>query len=441
MSIQSFKLLTSRRFFPLFLTQFFGAFNDNIFKNALVILITYRLAVHPGDNAQLLVTLAAGLFILPFLLFSALAGQLADKYEKSHLMRIIKLAEIFIMLLACLGFYFQNMPLLMTVLFLLGVQSTFFGPLKYAVLPYHLRENELVSGNALVETGTFLAILIGTILGGILILKDTGVLMVCLFTLIVAVAGWWSSRFIPPALAAAPALKIRYNVFSQTLDIVRYSRRSKAVFLSILGISWFWLVGATFLSQFPTFAKQTLGADSGVVTLFLTLFSVGIGLGSMLCSRLSRGKINATFVPFAALGMTLFIVDLFFASRNMDIANAPLQLATVQQFLSSFTGWRIVTDLLLMAICGGVYIVPLYVIMQSWSEESHRSRTIASNNVMNALFMVIAALTTVVMLATGFSVTQIFLMVGIANGFVAICIRKLLPEASIKSSKGSSLGI
>lgn len=430
MSIPSSKLLTSRRFLPLFLTQFFGAFNDNIFKNALVILITYRIAVQTGDNAQLLITLAAGLFILPFLLFSALAGQLADKYEKSRLISFIKLAELILMVLASLGFYLQNITLLMMVLFLLGVQSTFFGPLKYAMLPFHLHKDELIAGNALVESGTFLAILIGTILGGILILSHAGVLMVCVLTLAVAISGWLSSRYIPRALAAAPQLKISYNIFSQTWDMLNYSRKSKDVFLSILGISWFWLIGATFLSQFPTFAKVTLSADGGVVTLFLTLFSIGIGLGSQLCSKIMRGRIEATYVPLAALGMTIFMVDLFFASRNIS---ATTHLASVGQFLSHLSSWRIMADLLLIAILGGVYIVPLYAILQSRSEESHRSRTIAGNNVVNALFMVVAALVTVLLLAIGFSVPLVFLTAGIANAFIALYICKLLPDALVKS--------
>ncbi len=432
-SPQPSNLLTKRRFLPLFLTQFFGAFNDNIFKNALVILITYRLAVQTGDNAQILITIAAGLFILPFLLFSGLAGQLADKYEKSRLIVIIKMAEIVLMLLAGLGFYLQNVYLLITVLFLLGVQSTFFGPLKYAILPYHLRENELVSGNALVEAGTFLAILIGTILGGLLILVNAGMFIVCVLTVFIAFAGWFSSRYIPLAPAAAPELKVSYNIFSQTWHMLGHARQSKDLFLCILGISWFWLIGAIFLSQFPTFAKDILHAQNTVVTLFLTIFSVGIGVGSLLCSRILRGKVDASYVPLAAIGMTIFMIDLFFASRHVAKPFQGETLTTFLQFFREANNWRISFDLLLIAICGGLYIVPLYTILQTRSEQNHISRTIASNNVMNALFMVIAAVATIIMLAQGFSVTEVFLTAAIVNAFVAVYICRLLPEALIKS--------
>ena len=429
---QSANLLTSKRFLPLFLTQFFGAFNDNIFKNALIILITYRLAAQTGENAQILITIAAGLFILPFLLFSALAGQFADKYEKSRLIILLKIAEIVLMGLAALGFYLQSVDFLMGVLFLLGVQSTFFGPLKYAILPYHLKENELITGNAFVEAGTFLAILIGTILGGVLILAHAGLFMVCALTLLVAGAGCFSSYYIPQAPSAAPGLKVSYNIISQTKAILKNSHQSKDIFLCIVGISWFWLIGATFLSQFPTFVKQTLGAESGVVTVFLTVFSLGIGMGSLLCNRLLRGRIDATYVPIAALGMTVFMLDLFFASQQIS-SHTVEHLISVSQFLQMGNSWRILGDLFLISVCGGLYTVPLYAMMQSRSKESHRSRVIASNNIMNALFMVAATIITVILLSLGFSVTHVFLIAAIANALVAAYICRLLPEALIKS--------
>jgi len=425
-------LLKTRRFLPLFLTQFLGAFNDNAFKNALVILITYRIATQSSISTEILITLAAGIFILPFFLFSALAGQLADKFEKSRLIRITKLAEIILMAIAMMGFLTKSVFLLMLVLFLLGAQATFFGPIKYAILPTHLREDELVSGNAFIEAGTFLAILTGTILGGILILMNAGAVTVSILCILVAISGWLSSIYIPRAAAAVPELKIGYNIIQQTLDILRFSAKSHDIFLCILGISWFWLIGATFLSQFPTFAKNTIGADGHVVTLFLSVFSIGIAIGSMFCNRLLKGRVHATYVPLAALGMTIFMVDLFFASTQITSSNGA-QLISASQFLVTLTGWHILIDLLLIAICGGLFIVPLYAILQIRSAESHRARVIASNNVMNALFMVAAAILTSLMFILHFTVPQIFLAAAIGNAIVAIYICKLLPDALIKS--------
>ena len=427
-----FHLLRTRRFWPLFGTQFLGAFNDNLYKNALVILITYVAAEKAGVNAQILVTAAAGIFIFPFFLFSAAAGQLADKYDKARLIRIIKLAEIFLMAGAGIGFYLENVWWLMTVLFLMGTQSAFFGPIKYGILPDHLREDELIAGNGLIEAGTFVAILTGTLVGGLLILAQGGVAWVSALVLSVAAAGFAFSLVIPPARPAAPRLRIRYNLFTETWNILRYSAEHRQVFLSIMGISWFWLIGATFLSQFPTYAKTILGGNEQVVTLFLTLFSIGIGAGSLLCNRLLKGRIDASFVPLGALGMTVFMVDLFFASQSA-FALPEQGLIGAGEFLSRFAAWRIVIDLFLISLCGGIYIVPLYAIMQTRSEASHRARTIASNNVMNALFMVVAALGTILMLTLGFSVTQVFLVVAVMNAFVALFICRLLPNALVLS--------
>lgn len=425
-------LLNTRRFLPLFLTQFLGAFNDNAFKNAIVILITYHLATQTGMNSALLVTLAAALFVLPFLLFSALAGQLSDKYEKSRLIRIIKLAEVLLMVIATIAFMMNSVFLLMSVLFLLGVQSTFFGPLKYAILPTHLHEKELIAGNAFIEAGTFLAILLGTILGGILILNQAGTVIVSILILVVALAGWLSSFYIPPAASAAPNLTVSFNIIRETWKIVRFSAQSRDVFLCILGISWFWLIGATFLSQFPTFTKDTLQAEGYLVTVFLTVFSIGIAIGSLLCNRLLKGYVYATYVPLAALGMTIFMVDLFFTTRHIPLPASGTLIST-GQFLTSSYGWHILLDLGLISVFGGLYIVPLYTILQVRSELSHRARIIASNNVMNALFMVASTLLTMLMLAMHFSVTEVFLTAAIGNAFVAIYICKLLPDALIRS--------
>ncbi len=426
-----FALLGTRRFLPLFVTQFLGAFNDNVYKNALVILITYVLAARTNLNGQVMVTLAAGIFILPFFLFSATAGQLADRYDKAMLIRWIKLAEILIMLAAAIGFYFSSVPFLVTVLFLLGTQATFFGPLKYGILPDQLGEEELIGGNAFIEAGTFLAILLGTIVGGLVILAHHGAAIVSLLVLAVAVGGWAASRYILPTQSGSPDLKVSYNIVSETWRIVRHAAASRVIFLCILGISWFWLVGGTFLAQFPSLTKDVVGGDQQVVTLFLTVFSVGIALGLLLCNRLLKGAIHATYVPLGAVGITLFSIDLFFATGHP--LGTPGQLLGAWAFLSHAASWRILLDLLLIAVSGGVYIVPLYALLQERSEPSHRARNIASNNVINAAFMVLSALATVGMLELGFSVPQVFLVTALLNAGVAVYISQLLPGALVKA--------
>jgi acyl-[acyl-carrier-protein]-phospholipid O-acyltransferase/long-chain-fatty-acid--[acyl-carrier-protein] ligase len=424
-------LLRTKRFLPLFLTQFLGALNDNLFKNALVILVIYRIAEATELNGQVLATVAAGIFILPFFLLSATAGQIADKFEKSNLIKWIKAAEIAIMMIGAIALWSGNVFFLMAVLFLMGMQSSFFGPVKYSILPDYLHPDELIAGNALVEAGTFLAILIGTIVGGLLILRDQGTLMVSFAIMALACLGWASSLYLPPAPAPSPALKINMNILGETVGIVRKAAERRGIFLSILGISWFWLVGATFLSQLPAFAKDVLSADETVVTLFLTLFSIGIGVGSLLCNKLLKGEVTAKYVPFGAIGMTIFIVDLYAATNGGAAAVMPLVGAMA--FMSQPPSWRIIIDLLGIAVCGGLYIVPLYAILQSRSEEAFRSRVIAANNIMNAAFIVVGALAATGMLAAQVSVPAVFLTIGAGNGVVAFYICGLLPDAIIKA--------
>lgn len=431
MAINQLSLLKVKRFLPLFLTQFFGAFNDNLYKNALVIFITYTLADQLKLNAELIITVAAGIFILPFFLFSATAGQLADKYEKYRLIRYTKLAEIALMFIAGIGLYYHNVTLLMLVLFLLGTQATFFGPMKYSILPDHLKKEELIAGNALLEAGTYLAILLGTMLGGLLAVFHSGSVLVFITAICIAIAGYFTSLRIPRDEAADPTLKINPRLFQETWQTVKHTLAKKDLFLAILGISWFWLIGATYLSQFPTYAKNILGAQSSVVTLFLTFFTLGIGVGSLVCNRLLKGKIHATYVPLAALGMTVFSIDLVMASQHV-ITKAG-RLVTLGGFLSFLPDWHILVDLFLISMCGGVYIVPLYAILQHESDPTHRSRAVASNNIINALFMVFASIATSLMLWMHFSVTNVFLVVAIANLFVAIYICKLLPEEFVRS--------
>lgn len=419
-----FKLMRERRFLPFFLTQFLGAFNDNFYKNALVVLLTFQAAQFTTMAPGVLVNLAAGLFILPFLLFSATSGQIADKYEKSRLIRFTKLLEIVIALLGALAFAFGSLALMLLALFLMGTQSAIFGPVKYAILPQALEEQELVGGNALVESGTFVAILVGTIAGGLAIALPDGARWVSLGMLLLAVAGYLTSRAIPVAAAADPGLRVIWNPVSETWRNIQFTRRNRTVFLSILGISWFWFYGAVFLSQFPGYASGVLGGDARAVTLLLAVFSVGIGVGSLLCERLSAGKVELGLVPFGSIGLSLFAFDLWWASP-VATAATPLPLG---QLLAYGHVWRVLIDLLLIGVFGGFFIVPLYALIQSRSEPSHRSRIIAGNNILNALFMVVAAGMGAGLLAAGLSIAQIFLVTALLNACVAIYIYTLVPE-------------
>ncbi len=432
MQTQLLYLLKTRRFFPLFLTQFLSAFNDNVFKNAIVILITYRLAETSGINAQVLITFAAGIFILPFFLFSAMAGQLADKFDKARLIRILKFAEIGLAITACLGFYTQSSSTLLSVLFFMGTQAAFFGPLKYAILPDHLKEDELIAGNGLIEAGTFLSILLGTFLGGVFILKSGGILFISAIVLLLAVSSFISSLSIPKAQLFNPQLKINYNFLSETLRVMRYAKQQGQLFLAILGISWFWLIGSIFLSEMPAFTKFELHSNALVVTYFIALFSIGIGIGSLLCNRLLKGRVHTTYVPLGAIGITFFTIDLYIATGHAHLP--PMNtLLTLSQFLSSKNGWHISLDLLMTAICGGLYTVPLYALLQQRSDPAHRARMIASNNIMNALFMVLASIVTLFMLEISLSVSQIFLITALMNAAVAIYICKLLPDKLVRA--------
>jgi acyl-[acyl-carrier-protein]-phospholipid O-acyltransferase/long-chain-fatty-acid--[acyl-carrier-protein] ligase len=426
----TFHLLARRRFLPLFVSQFFGAANDNLFKNALAILVVFQLGSQGGMSPQVLATVAAGLFIAPYFLFSALAGSLSDHFEKSRLMKGWKAAEIAISALGAWGLLAQNVPIMLAALFLLGLQSTFTSPIKYAVLPEYLRDDELIGGNALIEGGTFLAILLGTIAGATLVLVEGGCAIVAGVMMALAVAGFAASLLLPQAHPGKPAVAIGFNLVHDTAALWTLIRRRRDLFLSVLGISWFWLVGATYLSQFPTFAKDVLVADEHVVTLMLTMFSVGIGIGSVLCGRLLKGEVSARHVPFAALGMTLFALDLWFAAGAA--AGTSGTLASLREFLARPASWRVLADLLAFAVCGGIYIVPLYTILQARSDETMRSRAVAANNLINAAFMVASAAASALLLAAGISATGLFLLLGLANLVVAVYICGLLPDAVLK---------
>ena len=425
-----FQLLKQRRFLPFFLTQFFGAFNDNVFKTALVMLVTYDVGLRAGFDEKMLVNVAAGIFILPFFLFSSLAGQYADKLEKSAMIEKIKLVEIILMILASVAFFIGSLYMLLLLLFLMGTQSTFFGPIKYGILPDHLNQDELIGGNGLIEMGTFIAILLGTILGGLLILADYGIVIVSLLIVLVSVSGYLSSRKIPRATGVAPDLEINFNIFSETANIIKKARAKPRVFLTIIGISWFWFYGATFLAQFPTFGKDILKSNEQVVTLLLCTFSVGIGVGSLLCNKLVKGVITARYVPIAAVMMTVFTIDLYFASSSLSspLSNIFGDLYGVKDFISKAENLRVVIDLLGIAISGGVYIVPLYAIMQAESDPQERSRMVAANNILNSLFMVLSAGGSIFLLSLDFTLPEIFLTIGILNIFFAFYICQLLQK-------------
>jgi 1-acyl-sn-glycerol-3-phosphate acyltransferase len=420
-----FSLLRERRFAPFFGVQFLGAMNDHVFKQALVILLAYQTASFTTMSSDVLQNVAQALFILPFFLFSATAGQLADKYEKSRLITVTVAIELVVMALGAVGFFTQSLSLLLAALFLGGVQSALFGPVKYAILPQHLKESEIVGGNGLVEMGTSVAILVGMMLGGWMVSQaGWGIAAVAFTTIALSAVGLLLSRCIPLAPAAAPDLKINWNLFTETWRNFEFMRGNRTVFLSILGISWFWFFGAMFITQFPNLSKNILMGNEHVVTLLLAVFSIGIGAGSLLCERLSGHKVEIGLVPFGSIGMTVFAVDLYFALG----VTGPVAHETLGQFMRDPGHWRVLGDLLLIGTFGGFYIVPLYALIQTRSEPSHRSRIIAGNNILNALFIVGSAGIAIGLFAAGFTIPQLILITALLNAAVAIYIYTLVPE-------------
>ncbi|MBL0167001.1 MAG: MFS transporter [Propionivibrio sp.] len=423
MSTQS-GLLRARRFAPLFVTQFLGALNDNVLKNAMIVLLTFQAASWTTLKPELLANLAAGIFILPFFLFSATAGQLADKYDKARLAQMVKLLEIGIVLVAGLGFVLHSIAILFVSLFLLGLHSTLFGPVKYAILPQHLKSEELVGGNALIEAGTFIAILVGTLLGGLLAGNQGGTAWITGAGLAIAIAGYGASRSIPAAAPPAPTLAISINPLTETWRNIRFARENQTVFLSIMGISWFWLFGAMFLAQFPAYTKNVLGGSETAVTLLLATFTFGIGVGSLLCEKLSARRVELGLVPLGSIGLTLFALDLAIAS---PASPSPSPLGAIGLLAYEQT-WRVLLDLALIGIFGGFFIVPLYALVQQRSDPAHGARIIAANNIVNALFMVVGALAAAGLLAAGLSIPLLFAVAALCNAAVALFIYGLVPE-------------
>ncbi|MBD8530265.1 MULTISPECIES: MFS transporter [unclassified Massilia] len=420
-----FSLLSQRRFAPFFWTQFLGAFNDNLFKTALLVALTYDALSWTTLDPGLLNNLIPGLFILPYVVFSATAGQIADKVEKGRLARFVKLLEVVIMLVAGIGWLTHTLWLLIAAVVGMGVHSTLFGPVKYAYLPQHLKSEELVGGNGVVEMGTFVGILLGEVAGALLVAhKPFGIELVAGASLLMALIGLAASWRIPASPPPAPELKINYNFVTESVRNLRFSSGNRTVFLSMLGNSWFWFYGALVLSQFPVYAKDYLHGDHSVFVLLLTVFSLGIGVGSLLCEKLSGRKVEIGLVPFGSIGLSLFGIDLYFASM------AYTNTATVDAFalVAQPGALRILADLILIGIFGGLFIVPLFALIQTRCDPKHVSRTIAGMNILNALFMVAAAGVAILLLGQGFSIPEMFLVTALLNAAVAVYIFSLVPE-------------
>ncbi|MBX9936331.1 MAG: MFS transporter [Burkholderiaceae bacterium] len=419
-----FALLRQRRFAPFFWTQFAGAANDNLFKFAFTVLVTYQLQVAwlPASLAGLVI---GALFILPFLLLSATAGQLTDKLEKTRIIRFVKNLEIAIMALAGWGFMAGSVAVLLGCTFLMGVHSTLFGPVKFAYLPQALSERELTGGNGMIEMGTFVAILLGNVAGGLLVaLPDIGPTTVALACLGLALVGRGLAQFIPTTPATDPHLHINWNPISETWRNLKLAHGNIVVFRSLLGISWMWFFGAVFLAQFPSFARDVLHGDAHVASLLLVVFSVGIGTGSLLCEVLSRRHVEIGLVPLGAIGMSVFAVDLYWAAHSLP----PAAQMGVAAFIAQPAHWRVVLDLLLLSLFAGLYSVPMYALIQIRSQPTHRARIIAANNILNALFMIASSVLAGALLGAGWTVPEVFLATGLANAVVAGYIFLLVPE-------------
>lgn len=425
-----FALLRTRRFLPLFVAQAIGAFNDNAFRYALSILLIYDLGPRLGfaeGHAGLLNTLSAGLLILPFFLFSALAGQIADKFDKAMLAQRIKFVEIAIVALASFSLFTDQIWLQLLVVFLTGTQSAFFGPIKYSILPQHLERQELLGGNGLIEMGTFLSILLGTLFGSFAISSEWGRHWVSVVMIGLSVMAYLSARQIPAAPAPQPEIKLNANLAQETWRMIGIARERGDVFLAILGISWFWFLGVIFLTQIPLFTQTELHANETVASLIIAAFTVAIGVGSIVTNRLLKGEVSVKYVPIAAILITLFIIDLYFATGALRSSDASA-LRTPIDLISSFSGWRVLVDLAAIALCAGLFAVPLYALVQARSSPQKRARVIAANNIVNAVFMTAATILSYVLLDAGLSVRGLFLVVGLANAIAAIWICRLLPQ-------------
>ncbi len=423
-----FRLLGQRRFAPLFFTQFLGAFNDNLFKAAITLIFVFGGLVSL-EASNVFVNIAAGLFILPFFLFSSLAGQLADKYDKARMIRYCKVAEVVIAVFACVSVISESVVGMLTVLFLLGLQSTFFGPLKYAILPQHLHESELVGGNAQIEMGTFVAILLGTIAGGMVAAMQNFGVVLSVLVVLVSVTGLICALFVPPAPSVSSLVRVNWNLWQETMSILRIARLRHSVYLSIMGISWFWLLGSAMTAQIPNLVRLHLHGDSSVVTLVLAVFTLSIALGSLACERLSGRRIEMGIVPIGAFGLSLAGMDLYFAIQSMQVA----ETASWQSFTFMPGSWRVLIDIFMVGFSGGLFIVPLYALVQIRTPEDRRARIIAANNVLNAVFMVVSALLAIVLLEyAGLTIPELLLTLFAMNVVVSLFVFQQVPEFAMR---------
>lgn len=407
-----FTLLKQRRFAPFFSTQFLGAFNDNIFRNGLIILLTFKGIEIFGLNASQIANVAGALFILPYFLFSAIAGQLADKFEKSFLIRSIKLLEILVMLFAATSLITQNYSSLLFILFLMGFQSSLFGPVKYAYIPQKLKTDELIGGNALVESGTYIAIILGLVIGGLAASSSQfGDFPLAIWLVSISIIGYLSSRKIPLTKATDPTLKINWNIFSEISHIIRYSKKDKEVFLCIIGISWFWFFASAVTLQIPALTLNTINGNETITTLLLATFAIGIGIGSLACEKLSKNRVEIGIIPIGAMGLTVFVLDLYFAASG----NNHTQITTIMGFFDQPRHWRIIFDLIMIGACGGIFSVPFYAKIQKDADTKYLSRIIAANNILNAIFMVSASLLAITTLSLGLSILEFFALLSALN--------------------------
>lgn len=435
-----FALFFKKRFTAMFITQFMGAFNDNLFKQALLLVLTYSVASQMGMKISTLNNLAAMLFILPYFLFSALAGQLADKYEKSKLTVNIKILEIVIMVIAVFGFFMQLYWLLFVALFLLGTQSTFFGPIKYAYLPQVMHEDELVGANGLFQMGTSLSILFGMIVAGVLTQLPNAYVWICTTVMLVAILGLMGAKNIPHTPATQPNLTVNWNIITTSWQTIQFLYGFPLLFFIILGNSWFWFYGATFLTQVPEFSKTILHGNEVVVIFMLGLFSVGVSIGSLLCKQFTKNQVSLKLLPFGIAGLSVFAIDLFFSLRGIDnIQLSAENLLGISELLAIDGSVRVFMDLFFLGFSGGIYIVPLYAYMQAYAPKSHRARVIGANNIFNAIFMVTSAIVAIMALSElSLSLPQLFLITGVLNlifgGFLYLKLHKHAGSMNIQTT-------
>jgi len=416
-NFNQFTLLTQKRFAPFFCTQFLGAFNDNIFRNGLIILLTFKGIEVFGLNASQIANVAGALFILPYFLFSAIAGQIADKYEKSILIKSTKLLEIILMVTATFVLLTENYSFLLFILFLMGFQSSLFGPVKYAYIPQKLKLNELIGGNALVESGTYIAIILGLVVGGLAVsIGQENDYPLASLLLLMAILGYFFSCKIPNTEPTDPTLKINWNIFSEIKKIIGFSKEKDRIFLYIIGISWFWFYGSVITLQIPAYTINILMGDESLTTFLLATFAIGIGIGSLACERLSKNQIELGITPIGAIGLSLFTLDLYFFSSNLNIVT-PM---SIKLFLSHLSNWRLILDLIMIGTFGGIFSVPFYAAIQEQAEKKFLSRIIAANNIINAIFMVSASLLAISILSLGVSIPEFFALISVLNIFLMI---------------------